>query len=159
MGLRNWIDRLTGRNQENSTWIDRLAEKGGSPAPPPNLPNKTARRPADGPYLSPETQAALEADTMPSGTPPAATSSADSGRITKKDWADIGVGALSGMAAAALQALLDEKQPPAKGGIASGFSGGIAKGGYGDASFGRPSISAEQRPSLALAMLQRGGYK
>lgn len=78
----------------------------------------------------------------------------------KNELISAGIGAAGGIASGALQALLaKDSTPKSRAAIPGGGAGNIPKAASPDFSTQRASISAEQRPSLALEMLRRGGYK
>ncbi len=71
-----------------------------------------------------------------------------------------GIGAVGGLASGALQALL--AKGPDRGGraaIPTGGGGSIPNSATPGLNFSRSSITSDQRPSLALEMLKRGGYR
>ena len=109
-----------------------------------------------------DAQAALQAGGSLTPQQQSALQSANAeSEARKNSLISSGVGALGGLASGALQGLLAKEPKPTKysNAIPGGGNATIARSSVPDLTMSRASIASDQRPSLALEMLRRGGYK
>jgi len=86
-------------------------------------------------------------------------STAQSAQDSKDSLIKTGVGAVSGAAGGALQALLTKPQQKYMNAVPGGHSGSVPGMAIEGAQMQKPVFQNDQGPSLALEMLRKGGYK